>query len=59
MVSDLRVGKLMASAAAAGALANVQINLDTLNDKAYIATIQSRAAAVEARLAPRPAAAAK
>ncbi len=59
MASDLRVGKLMASAAAAGALANVQINLDTLNDKAYVATIQSRAAAVEARLAPRPAAAAK
>ncbi len=55
MASDLRVGKVMATAAANGALANVQINLETLSDSAYVSKMNSRAAAVEARLAPRPA----
>ena len=55
MASDLRVGKLMATAAANGALANVQINLETLSDSAYISKMNLRVAAVEARLAPRPA----
>jgi glutamate formiminotransferase/formiminotetrahydrofolate cyclodeaminase len=55
MASDVRVGKLMAVAAANGALANVQINLETLSDSAYISKMNSRVAAVEARLAPRPA----
>jgi formiminotetrahydrofolate cyclodeaminase len=55
MASDLRVGKLMATAAANGALANVQINLETLSDSAYISKMNLRGAAVEARLAPRPA----
>jgi formiminotetrahydrofolate cyclodeaminase len=54
MLSDLRVGRLMAAAAARGALENVAINLASIHDSAYVSEMKSRAAAVEARLAAIP-----
>ena len=54
MLSDLRVGRLMAAAAAHGALENVAINLASIHDSSYISEMKSRAAAVEARLAANP-----
>ena len=54
MLSDLRVGRLMASAAARGALENVGINLESITDASYVAAMQARAAALEARLASSP-----
>jgi glutamate formiminotransferase len=53
MISDLRVGRLMAAAAVRGALENVAINLDSLSDAEYVAAAKSRAAALEARLTPK------
>ena len=54
MLSDLRVGRLMAAAAARGALENVTINLESISDAAYVAAMQKRATALEARLASSP-----
>jgi glutamate formiminotransferase/formiminotetrahydrofolate cyclodeaminase len=54
MLSDLHVGRLMAVAAARGALENVAINLASIHDPAYVSEMKSRAAAVEARLAAIP-----
>jgi formiminotetrahydrofolate cyclodeaminase len=42
MKSDLQVARLMAVAGAKGALANVEINLEGLKDKDYIARVRSR-----------------
>jgi glutamate formiminotransferase/formiminotetrahydrofolate cyclodeaminase len=50
MLSDLRVGRLMAAAGARGALANVAINLESITDKTFSARMQRRAADAEARL---------
>ena len=57
MKSDIQVGKLMATAAALGALANVEINLESITDAAFLAAMKRRVAAVQATLAPHPAAA--
>jgi glutamate formiminotransferase len=57
MLSDLRVGRLMAAAAARGALENVAINLESVTDASYVASMQARAVALEARLASSPVAA--
>ncbi len=57
MLSDLRVGRLMAATAARGALENVATNLESITDAAYVAAMQERAAALEARLASSPVAA--
>ena len=54
MRSDLRVGRLMAAAAARGALENVAINLESITDAGYVAAMRARAAALEARLASSP-----
>jgi len=51
MLSDLRVGRLLAAAAARGALENVAINLESIAERAYVAEMKARAAAIEARLA--------
>ena len=59
MKSDLQVARMMAVAAAHGALANVEINLESLSDAAFLAAMRSRIAAVQSSLAPRPAAAAR
>jgi formiminotetrahydrofolate cyclodeaminase len=50
MLSDLRVGRLMAVAGARGALENVAINLESITDAAFVGKMRSEAAAVEARL---------
>jgi glutamate formiminotransferase/formiminotetrahydrofolate cyclodeaminase len=50
MLSDLRVGRLMAAAGARGALENVAINLESITDAAFAGKMRSEAAAVEARL---------
>jgi formiminotetrahydrofolate cyclodeaminase len=54
ILSDLHVGRLLAAAAARGALENVAINLASIHDSSYISDMKSRAAAVEARLAANP-----
>ena len=59
MCSDLRVARLMASAAAQGALANVQINLESLTDSRFVADMKARVSRVESRLAIAPAVAAR
>jgi len=57
MKSDLRVGRMMAAAAAHGALANVEINLESLTDPEFVSGMRARWSAVQSSLAPRPAAA--
>jgi len=54
MRSDLHVARLMASAGARGALANVEINLDGLNDAAYVASMRAKTAALRERLGDAP-----
>ncbi len=54
MLSDLRVGRLMAAAAARGALENVAINLESITDAGYVAAMRARSGALEARLASSP-----
>jgi glutamate formiminotransferase len=51
MRSDLHVARLMAAAGAAGALENVEVNLESLTDTAYVQAMRARAKLVEARLA--------
>jgi formiminotetrahydrofolate cyclodeaminase len=51
MMSDLRVGRLMAAAAVRGALENVAINLDSITDAAYVKQTRARMAALEEQLA--------
>jgi glutamate formiminotransferase / formiminotetrahydrofolate cyclodeaminase len=58
MSSDLRVARLLAGAAAEGALANVRVNLQTINDASYVAAMKARVAEIENRLSRLPAAAA-
>jgi len=50
MKSDLQVARLMAVAAAKGALANVEINLDGLKDTAYVEKMKAKVAELRNRL---------
>jgi glutamate formiminotransferase / formiminotetrahydrofolate cyclodeaminase len=50
MKSDLEVARLMAVAAAKGALANVEINLDGLKDSGYVRTMKGKVAALRNQL---------
>jgi glutamate formiminotransferase / formiminotetrahydrofolate cyclodeaminase len=50
MKSDLQVARLMAVAAAKGALANVEINLDSIKDAAYVEKMKSTVAELRTRL---------
>ncbi|HEY2460193.1 MAG TPA: glutamate formimidoyltransferase [Candidatus Acidoferrum sp.] len=50
MQSDLDVARLMASAGARGALANVEINLDAITDAAYVQSMREKVAALRERL---------
>jgi len=50
MKSDLLVARLMAGAAAKGALANVEINLEALKDSAYVESMQGKVAELRNRL---------
>ena len=54
MRSDLEVARLMASAGARGALANVEINLDGLKDAAYVTSTRGKVAALRERLGDAP-----
>lgn len=51
MKSDLEVARLMAAAGARGALANVEINLDSITDATYVASMRTKSAALRERLA--------
>ncbi len=51
MLSDLRVGRLMAVAAARGALENVAIDLESITDAAYVKAVRARVTEIEERLA--------
>jgi glutamate formiminotransferase/formiminotetrahydrofolate cyclodeaminase len=50
MKSDLQVARLMAAAGAHGALANVDINLDSLKDVAYVEKMRERVAELRKQL---------
>jgi glutamate formiminotransferase / formiminotetrahydrofolate cyclodeaminase len=50
MKSDLQVARLMAVAAAKGALANVEVNLDGLKDAGYVQTMKRKVAALRNQL---------
>jgi formiminotetrahydrofolate cyclodeaminase len=54
MKSDLQVARLMASAGALGALANVEINLDGLKDAAYVAATRTKITTLRGRLLDSP-----
>jgi formiminotetrahydrofolate cyclodeaminase len=50
MRSDLQVARLMAAAGAKGALANVEINLDGITDKAFVRATRQKIEALRGRL---------
>lgn len=50
MKSDLHVARLMAVAGAKGALANVEINLETLKDADYVSSLRRKVAELRNRL---------
>ncbi|HXX19401.1 MAG TPA: glutamate formimidoyltransferase [Candidatus Acidoferrum sp.] len=50
MLSDVRVGRLMAAAAARGALDNVAINLKSITDAAFVKRVQQEAGALASRI---------
>jgi glutamate formiminotransferase/formiminotetrahydrofolate cyclodeaminase len=50
MKSDLHVGRMMAAAGAKGAMANVEINLDGITDKAYAHVMRQKLDALRGRL---------
>ncbi len=50
MLSDLRVGRIMAAAAVASALENVEINLQGIADAEYAAGMRKRAEAIRKKL---------
>jgi formiminotetrahydrofolate cyclodeaminase len=50
MRSDLRVARLLAAAGAKGALANVEINLDGIEDKAFAQAMRQKVGALRGRL---------
>jgi len=54
MKSDLQVARLMASAGAFGALANVEINLDGLKDAGYVAATRAKVAVLREKLVETP-----
>ncbi len=58
MKSDLRTADALARAAARGAMENVAINLESIEDAGYVAEMKKRVAAIEARCERTPAVAA-
>jgi formiminotetrahydrofolate cyclodeaminase len=55
MRSDLQVARFMAAAGARGSLANVEINLDSLHDAAYVSKVRDKVASLRKRLEKNPA----
>jgi formiminotetrahydrofolate cyclodeaminase len=55
MRSDLQVARFMAVAGARGSLANVEINLDSLHDAAYVSRVKIKVASLRERLEKNPA----
>jgi formiminotetrahydrofolate cyclodeaminase len=51
MASDVKVGRLMAAAAVHGALANVEINLESITDQKFATALRTESAALAARVA--------
>jgi glutamate formiminotransferase len=54
MRSDLQVARLMAVAGVRGALANVEINLGSITDAAYVASMRTKMAALLERIGDAP-----
>jgi glutamate formiminotransferase/formiminotetrahydrofolate cyclodeaminase len=54
MRSDLEVARYMAAAGARGALANVEINLDSISDGAYVAQMRAKITSLRERLGNAP-----
>jgi glutamate formiminotransferase len=54
MKSDLEVARLMAAASARGALANVEFNLESIRDAAYVGAIRKRITALREGLSETP-----
>lgn len=50
MLSDIRVGRLMAAAAVRGALENVAINLESITDAEFTARLRAESAALRTRI---------
>jgi formiminotetrahydrofolate cyclodeaminase len=50
MSSDLKVARLMASAGAQGAMANVEINLEGIADKGYVQSTREEIRSLRGRL---------
>jgi glutamate formiminotransferase / formiminotetrahydrofolate cyclodeaminase len=59
MLSDVRVGRMMAATAVRGALENVRINLESVTDAAFAARAHSEARSLAARIAESPVTAGK
>jgi glutamate formiminotransferase / formiminotetrahydrofolate cyclodeaminase len=51
MASDVRVGRLMAAAGVHGALANVEINLESISDAKFAADLRTESASLTKRVA--------
>jgi formiminotetrahydrofolate cyclodeaminase len=51
MLSDVRVGRMMAETAVRGAVENVNINLESVTDAAFAARARSEAQLLAARIA--------
>jgi formiminotetrahydrofolate cyclodeaminase len=59
MLSDIRVGRLMAAAAVRGSLENVTINLEPIVDPAFVNRMKSEVQVLSSRLTENPVSAAK
>ena len=59
MLSDIRVGRLMAAAAVRGSAENVIINVESLSDAAFAARVRSEAEALAAHVTQDSASAAR
>jgi glutamate formiminotransferase len=54
MLSDVRVGRLMAAVAVRGAIENVSINLESIKDSSFNTRMQTESAALLARVSESP-----